>query len=805
MKYAGTTVRVAILLSLGLMTMPMALWAQDTAEDFGDVGSLGDLDLDALLSLDLTVTSATKFEQTVSEAPAIISVITAKQIEERGYQSVAEALQSVPGLYVNTDWVSPDVGVRGVSGGLRGGSRVIKVMINSQPVSFRIETTNWLGPEFIPLKAIERIEVIRGPGSALYGANAFLGVVNVITRSGESANGGEFWAQGSQALGRNSYTLGVQGGRQVGAAEYYVAIQRNETNRSGLSIPITYQDEQWQEQNENLLGRTSYDDFATPWSLVATMKLDVGSLLLDEDEKYGFLSAMVNHQSLTSGGSFTDWSVLQYDEDSFTLADGERGSRKVRNTGNRVGLHNTTTRLNYMLNLFDAVDVTLGAVFAQGGTSSNERLRQLGQDTEIFGQVPTQNRGHYGYTSMDVMGEVYFTVLENALTPDSGFLEDVTVINNLSLVLAADLMQDTISYQERPRDREYLESDLSNVGVLGQLTGSLFNKRLGFIVGARYDEYSGPDLSEYQLDAYEDKVQKGFVGEKYLELCEGNSVCYSSLNYRAGLTMSLLQKVGKLGDYTLLDNLYLKALYGTAFKAPAPSYLYNNGTPAGQTPIQAFAGLLPQDVNSLEFLLGADFLDGHVNLSLVYFMNDVVNKTGYKKTGSFIIAYNALDVKTMGVEATLNVRWEPVELSVGFSQQSSERLPPEGSEFLFSETVAFPELMMNANLTVDVAFVKSYLNIEYQYIGERTGFPFNQPGVNEMNTERYTLGAYNLMNVSLTSYALNIFGDDMPTTFNCTVRNLLAEEYQYPGFQMSYGIDLPGEPRRVFLGVKQKF
>ena len=97
--------------------MPGLSWAQDFEDELAEMGALGDLDLDALLSLDLTVTSATKFEQTVSEAPAIISVITAKQIQERGYQSVAEALQSVPGLYVNTDWVSPDVGVRGVSGG----------------------------------------------------------------------------------------------------------------------------------------------------------------------------------------------------------------------------------------------------------------------------------------------------------------------------------------------------------------------------------------------------------------------------------------------------------------------------------------------------------------------------------------------------------------------------------------------------------------------------------------------------------------------------------------------------------------
>jgi hypothetical protein len=95
--------------------------------------------------------------------------------------------------------------------------------------------------------------------------------------------------------------------------------------------------------------------------------------------------------------------------------------------------------------------------------------------------------------------------------------------------------------------------------------------------------------------------------------------------------------------------------------------------------------------------------------------------------------------------------------------------------------------------------------VEFQYIGERTGFPFNQSGVTELRTTRYTLGAYKLVNLTLSSYALNLFGEDFTTTFVFTIRNLLEEQYQYPGFQMSYGIDLPGEPRRMFFGVEQGF
>src|SRR6185312_10744457 len=71
---------------------------------------------------------------------------------------------------------------RGVSGGLRAGTRLVKIMINGTPVNFRPDLRAFIGPEYIPILAVERIEVVKGPLSALYGANAFLATVNVITR-----------------------------------------------------------------------------------------------------------------------------------------------------------------------------------------------------------------------------------------------------------------------------------------------------------------------------------------------------------------------------------------------------------------------------------------------------------------------------------------------------------------------------------------------------------------------------------------------------------------------------------------------
>jgi len=141
--------------------------------------------------LEVEVTSATKSAMSLRRAPAVISVITAGQIRERGYQTVGEALESLPGLDVLNDHYQYNLGVRGVNAGSRAWSRTVKVMIDGQPVSFRPSQEAWLGEEFIPIEAVERIEVIKGPASVLYGANAYLGVINVITKTGEAARGGE--------------------------------------------------------------------------------------------------------------------------------------------------------------------------------------------------------------------------------------------------------------------------------------------------------------------------------------------------------------------------------------------------------------------------------------------------------------------------------------------------------------------------------------------------------------------------------------------------------------------------------------
>ncbi|MEQ1505418.1 MAG: TonB-dependent receptor [Myxococcota bacterium] len=128
------------------------------------------------------VAVSTKVTQPAIETPASVSVITSEQIARAGYRSVAEALATVPGFYVSYDLVNYNVAVRGALGGARGGGRLLKVMIDGVPVPFSESETYFLGPEFVPITSIERIEVLRGPASSLYGAGAYAGAVNVVTR-----------------------------------------------------------------------------------------------------------------------------------------------------------------------------------------------------------------------------------------------------------------------------------------------------------------------------------------------------------------------------------------------------------------------------------------------------------------------------------------------------------------------------------------------------------------------------------------------------------------------------------------------
>ena len=129
------------------------------------------------------VVAAEKELTQAQDAPASITVITAEEIRGFGYTTLAEALGSVRGMYTTYDRAYPTLGVRGFSSPGVYNSRVL-VLSDGHVMNEASQGTSFIGHEFdADLSDVERIEVVRGPGSVLYGSAAFFAVVNVVHRT----------------------------------------------------------------------------------------------------------------------------------------------------------------------------------------------------------------------------------------------------------------------------------------------------------------------------------------------------------------------------------------------------------------------------------------------------------------------------------------------------------------------------------------------------------------------------------------------------------------------------------------------
>ena len=162
------------------------------------------------------VYGASKLEQRETEAPASVTVVTADEIKKYGHRTLADVLQTVQGFNVSYDRNYAFLGVRGLS--LGDFNDRMLVLVNGHRINNNFNDGAAIGTDFLlDVDLIDHVEVIRGPGSVLYGNNAFLGVINVVTREGRQLNGfevsgeyGEFDTYKTRVTYGKLFTNGVQ-------------------------------------------------------------------------------------------------------------------------------------------------------------------------------------------------------------------------------------------------------------------------------------------------------------------------------------------------------------------------------------------------------------------------------------------------------------------------------------------------------------------------------------------------------------------------------------------------------------------
>lgn len=332
---------------------------------FAEGDELDRFQLDELMR-PLVVTAGSGTLDSLARAPASVFTVSREEIARHGWRSMAEILANVPGLYVIDDQVLPAVGVRGITGGLRSGSRVVKMMIDGTEVSFRPDLTGFLGPEYIPVEAIERVEVAKGPLSALYGANALVATVNVITRRAESGAHGE----AAVRVLRNGYRPGVGGSALLSFGsdnfEFLLAGSTERYDRSGLSIQKTFerQDPSLSQYRQFFSGQSNRD-IAQPASVFTKLLLKgaAGKLVVE-----GGL------QHLDSAGEFQLNSVLSHDT--------------------RIALLNLWANARYERKIVESVHAFASVGYSQGAPTENEKLNLSNMKTVTY-------RRNFGYQSVD--------------------------------------------------------------------------------------------------------------------------------------------------------------------------------------------------------------------------------------------------------------------------------------------------------------------------------------------------------------------------------------------------------------------
>jgi outer membrane receptor for ferrienterochelin and colicins len=169
---------------LFVLFTPLFLWAQ---KDSTSIDTLLQLSLEQLMNI--KVVTASGYLQTTAEAPSTITVITAQQIKNRGYEQLEDALRDIPGIdLIHINGYAPSlIYFRG----MYGAENLRALLMIDGIVENNIMGTNDIAGPAYSLHNVDRIEIIWGPASALYGANAFGGVINIITKKGGDINGVE--------------------------------------------------------------------------------------------------------------------------------------------------------------------------------------------------------------------------------------------------------------------------------------------------------------------------------------------------------------------------------------------------------------------------------------------------------------------------------------------------------------------------------------------------------------------------------------------------------------------------------------
>lgn len=377
---------------------------------------LTDMSLEQLMQIQVpVVVTASKFEQKATEAPAQATVITSNEIKKYGWRTLGDLLASVPGFYVSYDRDYDYLGVSGVN--LGDANNRVLLLVNGHRINNDLNDSAAVDTSFIlDVDLIDHVEIIRGPGSVLYGNNAFFAVINVITRTGKDIDGVEgSGTYGSYDEGSGRVTVGGQLTNSLqfllsgtiynnhGPGDLYYSQYAQPGNNNGMAHNLDG------DNFQSFFGSVGYRDFTLEGGYINRDKVNPTAQFIT-DFNDGRLQTVDDRSYATLKYSHVfgeDWDVsgdVYYDRSDFEigypLAPGPLGLYEEQQTGQWAG-----TEVQVNKKILDKHVITVG------GEYRNDFDQQASEFAPATGTVLTNVLDHRQSYGIFAQGD--FALREN--------------------------------------------------------------------------------------------------------------------------------------------------------------------------------------------------------------------------------------------------------------------------------------------------------------------------------------------------------------------------------------------------------
>ena len=660
---------LAVLFFAMLAVFSANVYAEEAETGEAETGDMWEMGIDDLL--DMEVTTASKTKRRVSEAPAIVSVITQQEIEDMGARSMEDILRTVVSLdpimnYYNDTQIS----IRGISSG-RGRNNKIKIMMDGHSLGTFMTGDPFKYMSSVPVENIARIEIIRGPGSALYGANAFVGVINIITKDGEapskvSFRGGSFdtykptleLAHKSDDDDLKVYLYGdyfTTDGPELDVNQDFAQTTFGPT---GTAVPgktneeLENYDIQFKSDFKGLYLNAFYRETIeqpTPIGL-----LDALTDENENDDSYYFVEGGYETSLGEDEGSllikayydlFTHESLYEFfPEETGQLLGPSVGTPYPATEGLESGPNNESSIIGTELTV--AYDVIEELELVVGGLYEDQEVSEIKH-------ISNHNNTGAPFTYNGVLYTPYQYL---------GGLVDISSAANWA----------------KEGDRQVTAAYAQGILDLASLLDLEDISSFAITAGVRYDDYDD-------------------VGD--------------TTNPRAGLV------------FGPTEELYFKLLYGTAFRAPSFTELYTTNNPA----VNGSPNIDPEELETIEAQVGYDFTEkvrSNVTLFTTEIKDVVTSVTG--PTGAAVYG-NYGKLESTGVEGELKYHYE--QNTYGFVNATYQEVYDTTNETITSDggqvhtkhdfnPGGIPRVLANLGITYELA--EDMLgNVTVNYIGER--------------------------------------------------------------------------------------